>query len=209
VGSLTRPSAQSARPRSGALLLWRPTRPAQQGPSASKAAAPAPGRKGRRRFPPQAVQGERDRSFPWTRSFPWSFRHALHRVTGPYLLDDPTDLTSKDHTMRDAMDGGGSTCSLLLGVIGARSFPLRLQVPGRWAGRATSGLPAWPQALLRRCSPRERSCQRESDGTVSWLRRRPPRSRAASPDWLRISRSRSRSGRRATIAVIRASTPTR
>jgi hypothetical protein len=30
-------------------------------------------------------------------------------VTGPYLLDDPTDLTSKDHTMRDAMDGGGST----------------------------------------------------------------------------------------------------
>jgi hypothetical protein len=55
----------------------------------------------------------------------------------------------------------------------------------------------------------ERSCQRESDGMVSWLRRRPPRSRAASPDWLRTSRSRSRSGRRATIAVIRASTPTR
>lgn len=30
-------------------------------------------------------------------------------MTGPYLLDDLTDLTSKDHTMRDAMDGGGST----------------------------------------------------------------------------------------------------
>src|SRR5687768_3956609 len=37
----------------------------------------------------------------------------------------------------------------------------------------------------------------------------PPWSRAAHPDWLRISRSRNRSGRRATTAVIRASVPTR
>jgi hypothetical protein len=37
----------------------------------------------------------------------------------------------------------------------------------------------------------------------------PARSRAAPPDWRRTSRSRSRSGRRATMAAIRASVPTR
>jgi len=43
------------------------------------------------------------------RSFRWSFRQAQHRMTGPYRLDYPSDLTSENSTLRDDMDGGGST----------------------------------------------------------------------------------------------------
>ena len=30
-------------------------------------------------------------------------------MTGPYRLDDPPDLTSEDATVRDVLDGRGST----------------------------------------------------------------------------------------------------
>ena len=42
-------------------------------------------------------------------SFPWSFRQAQHRTTGPHRLDQAPDLTSENGTLRDGMDGRGST----------------------------------------------------------------------------------------------------
>jgi hypothetical protein len=42
-------------------------------------------------------------------SFPWSFRQASHDRTEPHHPDDPPDLTGQDGTLRDAMDGRGST----------------------------------------------------------------------------------------------------
>jgi hypothetical protein len=138
-----------------------------------------------------------------------SFHQPLLRPTGAHLPDDPSDVSCKESTRQYCVDGPLLSCNLLLVAWGPRSCRCAFKFLAGGPARATSGLPAWLQVLQRRCLPRERSSQRESDGAVSWLRRRPPRSRAASPDWLRISRSRSRSGRRATIAVIRASTPTR
>ena len=46
-------------------------------------------------------------SAPW--SFSWSFRHMRQPAMGLYQLDGLPDLTSKDDTMRDDMDGRGST----------------------------------------------------------------------------------------------------
>ena len=46
-------------------------------------------------------------SAPW--SFSWSFRHMRQTAMGLYQLDGLPDLTSKDDTMRDDMDGRGST----------------------------------------------------------------------------------------------------
>ena len=44
-----------------------------------------------------------------TRSIRWSFRQALHGMTGPYHLDGAPDLTSHDGMMRHGVDGCGST----------------------------------------------------------------------------------------------------
>src|SRR5215204_7529102 len=63
---------------------------------------------------------------PW--SFPWSFRHTSHGRTGPYQLDGATDLTSEDDTLRDGMDGCGSTSN----PYGAGSSPARgTRLPGQ------------------------------------------------------------------------------
>jgi hypothetical protein len=43
------------------------------------------------------------------RSFRWSFRQVRHHMTGPYRLDDAPNLTSKNDTERDPLDGPGST----------------------------------------------------------------------------------------------------
>jgi hypothetical protein len=43
------------------------------------------------------------------RSFRWSFRQAPHHITGLYRLDDAPDLTYEDGTLRDGVDGCGST----------------------------------------------------------------------------------------------------
>ena len=42
-------------------------------------------------------------------SFRWSFRQAQHHMTGPCRLDYPSDLTCEDATLRDGVDGCGST----------------------------------------------------------------------------------------------------
>ena len=46
---------------------------------------------------------------PRARSFRWSFRHTLRRVTGPHQLDVSPDLSSTDTTKQHGMDGRGST----------------------------------------------------------------------------------------------------
>jgi hypothetical protein len=35
----------------------------------------------------------------------WSFRHAPQRMTEPYRLDGPPDLSTENSTVRDEMDG--------------------------------------------------------------------------------------------------------
>jgi hypothetical protein len=66
------------------------------------------------------------RGCPW--SFPWSFRHTSHGRTGPYQLDGASDLTSEDDTLRDGMDGCGSTSN----PYGAGSSPARgTRLPGQ------------------------------------------------------------------------------
>jgi hypothetical protein len=45
----------------------------------------------------------------WRRSFPWSFRHTRPWTTRPHQLDGPPDVTSENGTLRDGLDGGGST----------------------------------------------------------------------------------------------------
>ena len=39
------------------------------------------------------------------RSFRWSFRHTSLTTTSPYQLDDASNLTCKDGTERDLLDG--------------------------------------------------------------------------------------------------------
>ena len=49
------------------------------------------------------------RSYRLPQSFRWSFRHARHRTTRQYQLDGTPDLSSKNGTERDGVDGRGST----------------------------------------------------------------------------------------------------
>ena len=57
--------------------------------------------------PPSTAKYQREEKLSLV--IPWSFRHTSHGMTGLYQLDGASDLTDKDDTLQDAMDGRGST----------------------------------------------------------------------------------------------------